>query len=791
MNFNKKAIIAAAGADAVEPPPSHPWELDYAGFDGILPMYVGTWDSLPTSYDFNADGTRLYIAGATRDVVYEKSLATPYSPGTAGIVKYSIFTEVPNATKIDINPGGNKLIVTDDTANIYYYTLTVPHDFSTAVYNGVVSFSGYVTTIKRARIQESGSFLFILDNNNKIRRFSLSTPYDISTYSLDSATLTISSGLGTASSFCFRNSTTLYVTTNLYLLTYSISYGSAWDLASMSYNAGFTASLTNGLDIIATPIRTTTINTGSPTLITDYNGTNTSGSLSLPNIGITGSVISLFTTDSLVVYMLINTGTERYITGTRITTTSGTLPLNSFQGYYLGNVEGNVTSIQFSADGTKLFYIGSSIDNLRVLNLTSPWQIYSAVPSSDTLIPPSTTSAIYSIYFKPDGTRLYLADQTYVYEYSLTTAWDITTASRTFYDFNINANTGSPARSITFSADGTKFFVQITSWFIYQYPLGIPYDLGTINTVNRYTFNTDTRYISTTTTGYTIRFDSTGKKFYRIDTTSDIIYCYQLNTAYDLSTIKNNYIMGVGLEETSPYSVYFNSSGTVMYILGTAGDDINNYTLSTPWDLSTASFHSLYPVFTQAGTTPSSIALNSTGNKMYLLSNTYDMVYEYENSNPPYFNAPYLTYTNALYVGSQQTVPYGIALSNDDSKLYVVGTSPLVIHEYTLSTPGSLNTGTYSGNSLNLSSAVSSARDIFFGKEGTRLYVSDAGTTPKKIVQYNLSTPYDLSTATYYTSFLLPTFHSYSSIGLYFKPNGKSFYTVDLSSDMVVQYNIG
>jgi len=35
---------------------------------------------------------------------------------------------------------------------------------------------------------------------------------------------------------------------------------------------------------------------------------------------------------------------------------------------------------------------------------------------------------------------------------------------------------------------------------------------------------------------------------------------------------------------------FFDSSGKTMFIVGTTGDDVNEYTLTTAWDVSTASF---------------------------------------------------------------------------------------------------------------------------------------------------------------------------------------------------------
>ena len=43
-------------------------------------------------------------------------------------------------------------------------------------------------------------------------------------------------------------------------------------------------------------------------------------------------------------------------------------------------------------------------------------------------------------------------------------------------------------------------------------------------------------------------------------------------------------------QESYPHAVQFNNDGTKMFVTGSGGDDVNEYTLSSGFDLSTASF---------------------------------------------------------------------------------------------------------------------------------------------------------------------------------------------------------
>ena len=81
-------------------------------------------------------------------------------------------------------------------------------------------------------------------------------------------------------------------------------------------------------------------------------------------------------------------------------------------------------------------------------------------------------------------------------------------------------------------------------------------------------------------------------------------------------------------QESEPRGLAFNNDGTKMYVTGWDGDDINTYNLSTAWDVSTASFASTKSVSAQTND-PRDINFNTDGTKMFLLDKQNDAVQEY------------------------------------------------------------------------------------------------------------------------------------------------------------------
>ena len=97
---------------------------------------------------------------------------------------------------------------------------------------------------------------------------------------------------------------------------------------------------------------------------------------------------------------------------------------------------------------------------------------------------------------------------------------------------------------------------------------------------------------------------------------------------WNISTATFVQSFSVAAQETNPTSVFFKPDGLKMYVLGFAGDDVNEYNLSTAWDVSTASFLQLFSLSAQE-TSPNGIFFKPDGLRMYIVGLTGDDVNEY------------------------------------------------------------------------------------------------------------------------------------------------------------------
>ena len=65
---------------------------------------------------------------------------------------------------------------------------------------------------------------------------------------------------------------------------------------------------------------------------------------------------------------------------------------------------------------------------------------------------------------------------------------------------------------------------------------------------------------------------------------------YILTSPFDVSTAVFVVAFNVRSQEQVPMGMWFDPSGTKMFILGSDGDDVNIYKLETAFDVSTAGF---------------------------------------------------------------------------------------------------------------------------------------------------------------------------------------------------------
>jgi len=246
----------------------------------------------------------------------------------------------------------------------------------------------------------------------------------------------------------------------------------------------------------------------------------------------------------------------------------------------------------------------------------------------------------------------------------------------------------------------------------------------------------------------------------------------------------------VTAQETNPTGVAFSSDGTKMFVVGNVvSDAVNEYTLSTAFDVSTADFVDSFSVATQ-GPNPQGLAFSSDGTKMFVVDWSVDAVNEYTLSTP--FDVSTADFVGSFSVTDEETSPTGVAFSSDGTKMFVVGDVGDDVDEYTLSTAFDVSTASFE-DSFSVEEQGILPQDLAFSSDGTKMFVADI--IPLFIIslgqvnEYTLSTPFDVSTASFVDSFSV-TDQEMDPTGVAFSSDGAKMFVVGANGDDVNEYII-
>jgi len=176
-----------------------------------------------------------------------------------------------------------------------------------------------------------------------------------------------------------------------------------------------------------------------------------------------------------------------------------------------------------------------------------------------------------------------------------------------------------------------------------------------------------------------IGFNADGTKMFIVGFGGDAVYEYNLSTGFDVSTASYSQNFSVASQDTSPRGIAFNNNGTKMFVVGDVGKDVNEYTLSTGFDVSTASYSQNFSVNAQE-TGPTDVEFNSDGTKMFIVGRDGDEVNEYTLGTG--FDVSTASYSQTFDISSQETVALGIAFNTSGTKMFIVGQTGDDVNEY-------------------------------------------------------------------------------------------------------------
>jgi hypothetical protein len=361
-----------------------------------------------------------------------------------------------------------------------------------------------------------------------------------------------------------------------------------------------------------------------------------------------------------------------------------------------------------------------------------------------------------------------------IHQYSLSTPFDISTATydNVFYDLE-GYDPEEPRNGslyifhyLLFNDDKSKFYVgsvynDVTIVHQFTIPDNVDGNLPLIKqpnvnltsnptlvvtefSVDRFSYTGTSFSVSTQDgTPVGVSFNNTGTKMFMIGVNTDHVYQYSLTTGFDLSTaIYDSVSFSLAGQTTGPEGFSFNADGTKMYSIDYNGP-INQYTLTTAFDLSDVSYDGISFDASAQETGCGTLTFNNDGTKMYVAGYETSRIYQYALTTA--FDVSTAAYETFIPTYQQDPEIQSLAFNDDGTVLFALGTFNSRIYQYSLSTAFDISTARYNYKSLTTTDTEFSPTGIALVDNNTKLFITGKGDD---IHEYLVNTSLTLDFAT-------------------------------------------
>jgi hypothetical protein len=258
-------------------------------------------------------------------------------------------------------------------------------------------------------------------------------------------------------------------------------------------------------------------------------------------------------------------------------------------------------------------------------------------------------------------------------------------------------------------------FVESTGLYL-RSQSSVPFSIENESVVRSIT----TQATATPTRGFA--FGAAGTKLFEIaeGSGSGVISESTLSTAFDLSTA--SFTQSINSQDTEIQSIAFSDDGTQMFVAHQNSDQIFESSLSTAFDLSTASLSTTFD--TQTGFVRG-VLFSPDGTRFYesgIVSASSTKIFQFEVSNP--FDLSTATLTGSIESNGGQ--PSGLAISPDGTRFFEIGPGEDELTLRFLSDPFDITTATLHQTISKPDTA--NFTDVAFNTEGTKLFTLSNGT---------------------------------------------------------------
>jgi DNA-binding beta-propeller fold protein YncE len=236
----------------------------------------------------------------------------------------------------------------------------------------------------------------------------------------------------------------------------------------------------------------------------------------------------------------------------------------------------NTRTTSWNPDGTAMYIVGRSTQNVVAYELAQPWNLATASYknqfdlSNELGTQTQETSVAHGLYLRDDGARMWVFNRIEIWAYDLATPWDVTTAHQPVHaDYSAFVARG---HDIDFRPDGTQLFV--------------------------------------------------------CDQTTKNVHVVNLATPWDITTSSWQATLDLSAQVDALRGVELIRDGNVMLVLDTGRKEILQYDLAVPYDLMTATYVGVFDLSGQTDD-PRGLSLDPQATRFFVTGTDNGAVYQY------------------------------------------------------------------------------------------------------------------------------------------------------------------
>jgi len=212
-------------------------------------------------------------------------------------------------------------------------------------------------------------------------------------------------------------------------------------------------------------------------------------------------------------------------------------------------------------------------------------------------------------------------------------------------------------------------------------------------------------------------------------------------------------------------------------------DELISY-YKTAWDLDMLEYIQENGVWGTPADDPYDIYMNPDGMKAYCVGNDDDEINEFILYTP--HNVLLMEYVRSFSVAAKETFPTGLTFKNDGTKMYVYGLVSNRIHEYDLGTPWDISTAVWLQQSMDLDPTDTNMYSLYLNAEGTKAYLH--GDENNILIECTLGTPWDISTLTVTNTMDISDYFTTIRGGTFLSNDGKRMWLT--GSSKIIEFNL-